>query len=662
VIDHLLKLIGVTLLGIIPVFASVSVYMPPEQLARRADLVVEATVVRTASGFDPATGALATYVTLQVDRVHRGPQDLQQLVIREAGGRHGNLVHAVDAVPVYTVGERVLAFLEAGEDGSLRTSGMFYGKFRIDDSGSGGLEALRDLEGQGTILRGPTQRVERMSLAELESITATVRRRERSGPVAWVPVPAGFFGLTWEDVVEAPRATADSDAVLGDSIREFAGRAPAEAVGARFAPVEPLAPSRWEASDSGAAVTLQIQRGGDPLGDAAAAVAQVQRAMAAWNDVPESRLVLQPGDTDFDYTGSYAASPAVSYSGVNVVLFGDPYGDISDPVNCGGVLAVGGYWRSTTISPQPVNGIAFYPVVQAYVIFNNGFECFLGDPDNLAEVATHEIGHGLGFGHSDEPDSIMRSFAYGFRGPRLGGDDRDAAHCHYPHTIRVTRPDGGEVWATGSLETIRWNVSAEQGPDAGIVDIEYSTNAGASWAVVAGGTPNDGAHTWLVPQTPSSQARVRVVRRLQGDGAGASYPETCSGDGSDGSFDIVEAPPVAGAVPDGSTGAPLRIESAGAGQLRLSWGASCSAATDDYAVYEGSLGSLRSGVWDHRPVSCSGTDVVEYVNPAAGDRFFLVAPLAGTTEGDLGLSSSGAIRPESTAACGVRQLGVACGP
>jgi hypothetical protein len=121
-------------------------------------------------------------------------------------------------------------------------------------------------------------------------------------------------------------------------------------------------------------------------------------------------------------------------------------------------------------------------------------------------------------------------------------------------------------------------------------------------------------------------------------------------------------PQVAGAVPDVSTGSPLRLEPVGPETLRLSWGASCSAAADNYAVYEGGLASLRAGVWDHRPIACVGTDVVEKVVPQAGDRYFLVAPLAGGTEGDFGVSSSGSLRPESQSACGVRQAGIACDP
>jgi hypothetical protein len=666
----------------LPVRASVSIYLSPEDLSLQADLVVEATVLRRASGFDPVEQTLATYVTLQVERTHRGPDGLTRLVVREPGGRHGDLVHEVDAVPTYRPGERVLAFLEPTPDGALRTAGMFFGKFTLDSPRTGPVSATRDLGGQGRILRGPPQPVERFDLADLASTVATVRpagagtterhfgRRASDGvePPAAAPVeatdwrayPAEYGRLLWEQVVEKPGATLtaggetgqDRDLAAGD--RDDAGNAP------RFVVGDPDYPTRWEASDTGGAVTFNIQRSGNPLGSGVAAVEQMRRAMAAWTEVPESRLVVEAGNTFFNYTGTVGASPRSHYSGTNVILFGDPYAEIPDPVNCAGVLAVGGYWRSASISPESVNNTQFYAAMQAYVIFNNGFECYLGDSENLAEVATHEIGHGLGFGHSVEDDAIMRETPYGNRGPRLGDDDRDAAHCHYPHRLTLIAPNGGEAWDADSLQQIVWQQTAEAGPDPGVVDIEYSSDAGATWSTVAEGTPNVGSLTWVVPRTPGTQTRVRVVRHARGAGTGPTYPEHCSGDASDAPFSILGEAPQAGVVPDGSDGEPLRVEPAGAGVLRLEWSPSCAPGADGYAVYEGSLDQLRAGIWDHQPVDCASGGLVNLVSPAPGSRYFLIAPLEGEIEGDFGETSAGVLRPESASACGTRQAGRGC--
>jgi hypothetical protein len=301
------------------------------------------------------------------------------------------------------------------------------------------------------------------------------------------------------------------------------------------------APTRWNEPDQGLPVLVHVQRGGDPLGDPERAVDAVLEALAAWTAIPESRLELAAGDTDFAYGALYPGSPSAIFTGTNAVLFGDPYEEISDPIGCGGVLAVGGYWR-TAATASTVNGVAFRRALQLYVVLNDGFECFLGDPANLAEVVAHELGHGLGFGHSPAPDSIMRATAHGGRGARLGDDDRDGAHCHYPHAFSVLAPTANDAWPAGSLQTIRWTATAEAGPDAGTVDLAYSPDGGASWLPIAAGTPNDGAHAWTVPPTLSQQARLRLLRPHRASSVPVGYPDACSGASSTGSFRIV-APP-----------------------------------------------------------------------------------------------------------------------
>jgi hypothetical protein len=661
---------------------SLSIYVSPEDLASRTELVVEGRVVRTASGFDPEDGSLATYVTLRVQNVVRGKLATDTIVIREPGGRFGDLVHELDAVPTYEAGEDVLVFLEPSADGALRTAGMFFGKFVIAADGPRGARvAHRDLGGQGIIFGRVAGDRERIPLSDLESVIASVPRGERDdapragrsryrgganpttparrAAAEMTPVPVEFSRLRWDGVRVAPDGSAAMTGHDGVSDPTFAEADQVLDVEARFVSLSSDAPARWYQADSGQAVRIDIERGGNPLGDGPAAVAEMQRAVDAWTNVPESRLVLEIGDDDYDYTGHHSSSPTDYYSGKNVILFDDPYNDISDPINCSGVLAIGGYWRSGS-EGAPVNNVEFYPALQLYVIFNDNFECYLSDPDDLAEVATHELGHGIGFGHSDAPDAIMRSFAYGGRGPRLGADDQDGAHCHYPHTLQLIAPDGGEAWEAGSVRTIRWSITAEQGPDAGTVDLEYSIDGGQTWNALASGVANDGTYDWLLPGVVSDAARIRVVRPHRDDFAPQIFPSACSDDASAGNFSITAPVLVAGSIPATPDGG-LRIDPAPYGDLRLSWEPSCSDDVGDHAIYEGSLDALRAGTWDHVPLTCSaGVDLTEYVFPGAGSRYYLVAPLAGGREGALGADSSAALRPVSAQSCAPREADSTC--
>jgi hypothetical protein len=670
----LLVLLLAPALCLSPAWASLSVYVPPERLAQRSTLAVEGTVARVASGYDPATGALATYVTLELQAVHSGRFEGDRLVLREPGGSFGDLVHELDAVPTYRLGERVLVFLEPSRDGALRTTGMFYGKFTIEQQGPRGRRvARRDLDGHGRILGRGAERTERLALGDLVATAAAVRparpaaqrdaaspRSARGAADGFLPVPREFDRLAWDDVRQDAERFPSSVVDVGAATVELAASTPSPTVTPQFALLNETTPSRWYAADQGMAVEVNVQRSGNPLGDGAAAAAEMRRALDAWTDVPESRLELRAGDDDYDYTGSHAESPVDAYSGINVILFDDPYDDISDPADCVGVLAIGGYWRSKATGPV-VNGTAFHFTLQLYVVFNDGFECFLGDALNLAEVGAHELGHGIGLGHSYAPDAIMRSFAYGGRGPRLGFDDRDAVHCIYPHTLTLLAPNGGEEWQAGSWQAIEWASTVEAGADDGAVDLEYSTDDGQSWQPIASNEPNDGLAWWQVPDDPTTTARVRVVRGALAADPPDPFPSICSGDASDFTFTLSAPRLVAGYVSagEGSPGLELRAEPDG--RIRLNWEPSCSSDATDHAIYEGSLEALRSGNWDHSPVTCAaGPDLVEYVEPGPGSRYYLVAPLVPGAEGGIGAGSDGAERPVSTLACRPREAESTC--
>jgi hypothetical protein len=77
----------------------------------------------------------------------------------------------------------------------------------------------------------------------------------------------------------------------------------------------------------------------------------------------------------------------------------------------------------------------------------------------------------------------------------------------------VTQPDTALSWAGGSAQTVTWNVANTTAAPVSCanVAIDLSTDGGATFpASLVASTPNDGSEVVTIPNTPGSQARVRV--------------------------------------------------------------------------------------------------------------------------------------------------------
>jgi hypothetical protein len=111
-----------------------------------------------------------------------------------------------------------------------------------------------------------------------------------------------------------------------------------------------------------------------------------------------------------------------------------------------------------------------------------------------------------------------------------------------PPVVTVLAPNGGEHWAHGSLEHIRWHATDAA---SGVISVRlhYSTDGGATFPnLIANVAATDSQYAWTVPLDVSSTARVRV--------SATDFVHHEGTDASDADFaltpatDVVSAPPV----------------------------------------------------------------------------------------------------------------------
>ena len=417
-----------------PARASTFVMMDEAQLAARSVAAVRGTVTAIESSYDTASAGVRTYVHIARSEVVFGSLPEGEIVIRETGGSAAGVSEWVYGSAEYRVGEEVLVFLSTAADGALRTTAMAMGKFAITRDAAGAMIAVRTF-GEGAAVWDP-----------------------KSGELDDHPGPEEYALDGMRDVLrDAATRWQQKDLRAARRVRLV----PAEFTQVRLRePREAFTylstPSRWFEPDDALPIGYLIDGTGDVGLGPVTSRAAINDAFAAWTNAAGSDLILSDVGT-LDAPVTFAGC-----TGGNRIVFNDPFGEIADPTSCGGVLAIGGFCASS--ETRTVNGTSFRRIRVGKISFNNGWSSCAGwNRCNLSEVATHELGHTIGFGHSPDGSATMYATAhFDGRCAALRTDDLAGLTFVYPSMASPTptptpspAPPTSTVTATGTATRTR---------------------------------------------------------------------------------------------------------------------------------------------------------------------------------------------------------------
>jgi len=453
-----------------------------------AEAVVVGTVTEVGSEFD-IDGHIVSNIDVNVERVLYGPAVAgDTLRIVEPGGIVGSQIMVASPAPSYWRGNRALLFLIRTETGAWKTWGAPLGKFDFVRDSTGRSLAVRWALQNDTITTWSEDghpHEDRLRDADLFlAYLATVLSSAPHGG------PRGVAALSTRRIapdyyVEPAPGRVLSEPYAWSPATNATYPPSAYTEGAHF---------RWDDFDKGGFVTYRAS-GTQPGYDSTGAA---QRALAAWtNDAGSNVDIRYGGTTTAGFTGD----------DINAIVFNN-----SSAVPAGAIAYAQWYADGT----HTYKGETFYSISEGDVVVKSNLSV---SQKLFDEAVTHEVGHTLGFRHSDQgtPSStqaVMKAVLSGAYGATLGPWDIEAVRAVYQSTTAPVLPaTPTNLVATATSATrvqLTWSLSA----GATSYKVERSFNNGSFVQIATSATnsytdnPVSGGITYVY--------RVRAVN-LAGD-------------------------------------------------------------------------------------------------------------------------------------------------
>jgi hypothetical protein len=372
-----------------PAFSATFIVPSDREMVRRAHAIVVATPLASYTQLN-AEGGIETVTPVRVEEVIKGRNVGQSLTLVEPGGEYEGRAMLIPGVPRFETSERVVLFIVRTGRDRWAVAEIALGKFSFKQAGKTSL-LLRDAneingwDPDGT----PHEERSREASRFLQFLKA-----ESSGAISAEDYFVSDTVAPLSAPALQPRSTGLRSPIVQPLVAPYTATSYTMLISGNMG-------GRWAIFPN--PVTFfsgTTQEAGAPGGGTTA----INAAFASWDNDCGSNVNYVYGGTDngTHTQGLHAAD------GANTILFER---DLSSwgvaPFTCsgssyGGTLGVGGVTDAS--GTNVVNGETFATTQEADVEMNRGIaNCsLLFNNGDFNSAVTHEVGHTLGFRHSDQ--------------------------------------------------------------------------------------------------------------------------------------------------------------------------------------------------------------------------------------------------------------------